>query len=73
MIWSAIPAPCRPGPVLLCAAILLEIPYDKQSTAAQKGFSLPSGLFNLGWSYNKEDGIHSAEISVICGNKLKLP
>jgi hypothetical protein len=48
IIWSAIAVAYRLGPVLLSAAILFGNPWDRQSTSTQKGFSLPSGLLNLG-------------------------
>jgi len=40
----------------------------KQYNLAQKGFPLPSGLFNSKGRGKMGDGMHSAEISVICGN-----
>ena len=48
IIRSAVAVKRWPGSVLLSAAILLESPWDRQSTAAQKGFPLPSGLVNQG-------------------------
>jgi hypothetical protein len=48
MLWSAVTVTCKLGSVLLYAAILFGNPWDRQSTAAKKGFPLPSGLVNLG-------------------------
>ena len=48
IIRSAVAVKRRLGSVLLSAAILFGNPWDRQSTAAQKGFPLPSGLVNLG-------------------------
>ncbi|MDQ0964599.1 hypothetical protein QFZ20_000002 [Flavobacterium sp. W4I14] len=70
IIRSAIAATYRLGPVLLYAAILLGNPLDKQSTAAQKGFPLPSGLLNLGREFlnRKMDQV----LRKICGPPLTL-
>jgi len=48
IIRSAVTVTYRLGPVLLSAAILFGNPWDRQFTAAKKGFPLPSGLVNLG-------------------------
>ena len=48
ILWSAVTVTCRSGSVLLSASILFGNPWDRQSTAAKKGFPLPSGLVNLG-------------------------
>jgi len=37
---------------------------DKQSTAAQKGFPLPSGLLNIGWKYNTQRRSASAVTTI---------
>jgi len=65
IIRSAVAVTWRSGSVLLSTAILLGKPSGKQSTAAQKGFPLPSGLLNLGLKCKRL-------INIRCANQRNL-